>query len=338
MRFLHQWRMALLFMISGAGVYFSLASRSGGKFLKERFIRIFIPLLVGMFIIVPPQIYLERLTQGQTFSYLQFYPSVFEFVSYPKGSFSWHHLWYLAYIFIYSVLALPLLLFIKNSSKLTNWLADIFASPIVLIAVPVAWHVLGNAWLEDRFPDTNNLTRDWNNHFHSFSLFITGFILCTQPRFWEILKRWRKLNLGIWICITTVLYAFYWGHDRDFPEWSIQIYRVIKVMNAWCILLSIFGYAYVYLRFSNPFLKYANEAVYPFYILHQTVIIILAYPIIDAGWPVWTKFSYLCIATFLICLGLYEVVIRRNNMLRFAFGLKPLRKEKDKAEFQPSQI
>lgn len=323
MRFPSQWRMALLFMISGAGVYFSLGSRTGGQFMKERFVRIFIPLAFGMFVIVPPQIYFERLTQGQTFAYGAFYKTVFDFVPYPNGSFSWHHLWYLVYIFVYSVIGLPLLLYIRRRPDLTASWAKFFSNPVTLILIPVIWHMIGNYFLAERFPTTHNLTRDWNNHFHSLTLFITGFVLCTQTTFWDTLMKYRKLTLTVWIALTSILYGRYWLVNGS-EGW---LYSIIQTTNAWCVLLCIFGYGYRYLRFSNPFLKYANEAVYPFYILHQTVIIILAYPIIN--WQVhwFVKFCYLSVATFLICLVLYHFLIKRINVLRVLFGMKAIREK-----------
>lgn len=331
MRFSSQWRMALLFMISGAGVYFALGSRSAGAFMKERFVRILVPLLFGMFVIVPPQIFFERLTQGHTYSYSEFYKTVFEFQAYPDGSFSWHHLWYLAYIFFYSLLGLPLLLFLRRNHKLTEKIANAFKSPFLLIAIPVIWHVTGSAFLAEKFPTTHNLVRDWNEHFHDFTLFVTGFVFCTQVAFWETMRKYRKLTLSIWVTLTFILYAFYWTSDRDVEGAERLLYEIIKTVNAWCILLSFFGFGYTYLRFTNSFLKYANEAVYPFYILHQTVIIVLAYPLIDSPSHWLAKFAYLCIATFSICLALYHFLIRRFGVLRIVFGLK-LNKSKKRSE------
>ncbi|KAA0990812.1 acyltransferase family protein [Dyadobacter aurulentus] len=327
MYFTGRWRMSLLFMISGAGVYFALGSRSPGSFLRERFVRIFIPLLFGMLVIVPPQIYLERLTQGETYSYAEFYRSVFEFQPYPKGSFSWHHLWYLVYIFFYSLAGLPLLLFIRRNIRMTSKWAVFFQKPLALILIPVAWHVGGSALLGHRFPTTNDLIHDWNQHFHYFTLFVSGFVLCTQPAFWEILKKQRRLLLIVWLVLLPVVYYYYFS-EREVTGLENIFNDLVKSTMTWCILLSFFGYAYVYLQFTNRFLRYANEAVYPFYILHQTVIICLAYPLINLPLHFWLKFGYLCVGTFGVCLVLYEFVIRRVSILGLLFGLKPKKRRK----------
>ncbi|MCE7062464.1 acyltransferase family protein [Dyadobacter sp. CY343] len=327
MYFSSWWRMSLLFMISGAGVYFALGSRSSGAFAKERVVRIFIPLVFGMFVIVPPQIFIERLTQGATFSYAEFYKTVFDFKPYPSGSFSWHHLWYLVYIFFYSIVGLPLLLFIRKNEALTARWAQFFRNPFALIVIPVLWHVMGDILLEARFPTTNDLIHDWKQHFHYFTLFVCGFILCTQEAFWEGLKTNRKVLLLVWLILSPIVYYYYFT-EREIGEGERIVYRFIRTTNTWCILLSIFGFAYIHLRFTNRFLRYANEAVYPFYILHQTVIICLVYPIINAQFSILSKFIYLSAATFAVCLFFYHFVISRLNILRLFFGLKPLKSKK----------
>ncbi|GAB2763110.1 acyltransferase family protein [Rhabdobacter roseus] len=326
MLFTNQWRMSLLFMISGAGVYFALGKRSAGTFLRERTLRIFLPLAFGMFVVVPPQIYFERLTQGETYSYLEFYQTVFQFQPYPQGSFSWHHLWYLAYIFVYSLVGVPLLLYLRRRPQLTARWAAFFSNPLWLIGLPVLWHWLGQVLLGDHFPTTNDLIHDWNQHFHYFTLFVSGFILCSQPRFWDTLVKWRWLTLGLAGVLTTALYVFYWIPGRSIEGLEVTFYLLLRIINAWCTLLAIFGLGYRYLRFSNGFLTYANEAVYPFYILHQTIIIALAYPLIDSSLSIGAKYLYLAVMTFLSCWVLYHFLIRRVNVLRVLFGMKPTSK------------
>lgn len=116
MAFFNQWRMPLLFFISGAAVWFMLDKYSPGRFVLERHKRLLFPLVVGMLIVIPPQVYYERLFQGATFSFAEFYKTIFSFVPYPEGNFSWHHLWYLPYIFVYSLVALPLLMLLKSAA------------------------------------------------------------------------------------------------------------------------------------------------------------------------------------------------------------------------------
>jgi glucan biosynthesis protein C len=116
--FLHLFRMPLLFFISGTVSYYMMQRRSTLSFIGMRFRRLFIPLLVGMFIIVPPQIYMERLNTGFEGNYWDFYKTVFNFIPYPKGSLSWHHLWFIAYLLIYDLLFAPLFAWLISPKSL----------------------------------------------------------------------------------------------------------------------------------------------------------------------------------------------------------------------------
>ena len=123
----HRLRMPLLFVIAGASVYFALRRNSVRQLLRERSRRLLVPLVAGMFLVVPPQLYFERLFRQQwSGSYLHFYTEkVLQFQPYPHGNFSWHHLWFIAYLFAYCLLLIPLFAYwYKYRSQLQpgNWL------------------------------------------------------------------------------------------------------------------------------------------------------------------------------------------------------------------------
>ena len=110
MELLHLVRMPLLMVIAGIATALALERRGAGACARDRVKRLLVPLLFGILVIVPPQIYVERVAAGAfTASYLAFYPTVLELEPYPEGgSLSWHHLWFVAYLFVYCALALPL--------------------------------------------------------------------------------------------------------------------------------------------------------------------------------------------------------------------------------------
>lgn len=108
MTFVNQWRLPILFVISGMGTAFALGKRSIGQFILERNYRLAIPLVFGMLMIVPPQVYIERITEGSfSGSYFEFWIGpAFQGV-YPEGNLSWHHLWFLPYLLVFSLLLAP---------------------------------------------------------------------------------------------------------------------------------------------------------------------------------------------------------------------------------------
>ena len=95
-------------------------------------------------------------------------------------------------------------------------------------------------------------------------------------------------------------------------------------MLCWAFLIAICGFASRHLRFSNGFLKYANEAVLPFYILHQTIILTVGYYVLRLDTSLWIEYLIIATISFIVIMALYELLIRRINLFRFLFGLKML--------------
>jgi len=86
--------------------------------------------------------------------------------------------------------------------------------------------------------------------------------------------------------------------------------------------LAIFGFASKYLNKPNNTLAYRNRAVYPFYNLHQTILIIMAYWLVDLNMHYGFKIILLVIGVFGITWIIYEFVIRRVKLLHPLFGIK----------------
>ena len=161
MYFIQQWRLPILFLISGMGTFYSLSNRSKKAFAKERVIRLFLPLMIGILFIIPPQVYFERLDRDQfTGSYFDFWPSQAFIGIYPEGNISWHHLWFLGYLLLYSLLLLPAFMYLKKrpDSWLLKKVRQIVVKPasIFWFIIPLyLWEIL----LEPYFPSTRALDR-----------------------------------------------------------------------------------------------------------------------------------------------------------------------------------
>ncbi|OZI10097.1 acyltransferase [Siphonobacter sp. BAB-5385] len=325
MQFVGAWRMALLFMIAGMGVWLSLGQRSVLEFLSERTRRILLPLIFGMFVIVPPQIYVERLTDGATFSYLEFYRTVFHFQSYPKGNFGWHHLWFLAYLFSYNLVSIPLLGAVRKpvNERFTAAWARFCAHPGWLILVPTVWYALADFLWQEEFLNLNALCSYGQRHWYYLSFFLMGYFVCAQRKFWDTVVHYRFLTLALMVVSTTLLYTFFWIDRPELTGWVLAVYTLLRTFHTWVCLLTLFGNAHYYLNFNSRFLSYANEAVCPFYILHQLIIVVVGYWLapLQMNWPM--KFILLVVSTFLTCWVLYHFLIRHLAWTRLLFGLKP---------------
>lgn len=334
MSFLNQWRLPLLFTISGIVVYHSLGKRTGGNFLLERTQRLIIPLIFGMLVIVPPQIYFERISNGVQFAnYWEFWKTVFNFVPYPLGgSLSWHHLWYVLYVFSYSLVALPLFLFLRNEKSigLRNKLGVFIKNHpnlIYLIFIPL---FLFSISLADRFPTTHGFFDDWYNHSISFTLFVSGFFISAINGLTDVMVAKRKQSLILALVPSIFLLLFVWGptfeifNDRT-PDFGF-IYQILKWILVPCWIYTFLGYGKLLLNKTSKVLTYANESVYPLYILHQTVMIAIGYYVIQWNWGIIPKFFLLVVLTFGGSFAVYELLIKRFNITRILFGMKSIKK------------
>jgi len=320
----HRLRMPLLFVIAGAGMWFALQRRSGTAFTGERTLRLLVPAIIGMFLIVPPQVFIERIAHGDWHGgYLDFFAQrVLRFEPYPAGDFSWHHLWFIIYLYVYVMLLLPLMLWWRKARPTLApgvWM--------LALALPLG---INEALLKPLFPESHNLVHDWYIFVHYLLLTAYGFVLASSPATWDWLARFRRPALVIAIASTiTVLGLLEAGIiQHDSPADAI-----LANVFTWTWLMVFLGFGRQYLSFGNRLLTWARDASYPIYILHQTVIIVIGYFVIRQPWGAWTKFWIVAAATLVVCVLLYEFLLRRTALLRLAFGIKQPGKEVAKTVF-----
>ncbi|CCH02236.1 acyltransferase 3 [Fibrella aestuarina BUZ 2] len=333
MRWLHRWRMPLLFFISGGGTWFALRKRTYGRYAGERFRRLFVPLVFGMFVVVPPQIYIEWLFRERfAGSYLDFYPEVFRFQSYRDGgqggAFSWHHLWFICYLFFYSLLSIPVFRWLKSDrgQRTIDRLAHLLDRPGGALALVVP------LWLNDLvlggfFPnETHALIDDWAYFMKNLLLFWYGYVLVSRVAFWQLLTDQRRIFLAATVVCTVILYGWRATISDETTEASAvlrTLYSFNSIGLTWFSVLATVGYGYRYLNVNKPILPHLTEAVYPFYILHQTVIVVIGYWALNKlKLGVWGGFWFISLSSLALCVLLYVALIRPLKPLRVVFGLK----------------
>jgi glucan biosynthesis protein C len=325
--YMHPWHMPLFFLLAGASTWFALRFRSGGQYTKERFKRLLIPFIFGVLVLIPPQSYLGlRLHSGYAESYFQWYPHFFQLIpadmdGYFLGGHTWGQLWFIFHLFVYSLVALPLLLFFNRESgqRLIGRLAAfctwpgmifVFAIPLFLIKYLFDLDIVGGDPL-----------------FYIF-FFIYGFILMANPRFGEAIDRHKAvaLVLGPVVCIVTAYFDIA-GWPRGIPGWSEPILEFyLDGLMPWCFMVALLGYGRQFLNFTNRFLKYAAEASYPYYILHQTAIVVIGFFVVQWNASVLVKFLTILAASFAASAIVYELLVKRINVVRFFFGMRPKKK------------
>jgi glucans biosynthesis protein C len=323
---LHQWRLPLLFFIAGVGVSYSLRKRNAIQFFGERVVRLFIPLLFAMFFLTPIQVYFERLQKGQIdMSYWEFFPSVFELVPYPEGTLTWSHLWFVVYLFVFTILLLPVFAFFKIRliSRLKQRLDGLFRSPITNLVLSTPF-ILFYFTLYIKWPVQGSLLDDWFLFNSSMTFYFFGFFLADLPTFWNTCERHRRLFLALSVFTASILIVqYYWTLELPKAQDSnLYWYGLLNGLQIWSIILTSVGYGKRYLNFSNQYLAYLTPAVYPFYILHQTIIVASGYYIVQLPIPLIVKMLLLIVVCFTTIAVSYHFVIKRFVLTRLLFGVK----------------
>ncbi len=321
------WGMPLILIISGASVFLALEKVSAGKYLKGLLARLLLPLLVGMFTHVAWQVYLENLDKGKfSGSFWSFYPHYFDGMYGFGGNFAWMglHLWYLELLFILSLLFLPLFLLLKKTrlgQRALQGLGNFLALPgaVFLLALPAI------LLMRVMDPETwgNQDLGGWSVVIYPI-YFIAGFVIISNQRLQIRIRQMRWLSFGMGLMLTPayLFLEFQKLYPALFPL-AHELADPLYCLTSWSWLLAVLGFGMQHLNFNPPFLKYANEASLPFYILHQTVIVTLSYFVVRWPIPDLLKFLTVLLASFAIVMGLYEFLVRRINLLRFLFGMKP---------------
>ncbi len=330
------WRLGLLFFIGGVAASLMLRKSGTASFLKRRSVRLLVPLIFGMFVIVPPQAYLEVVEKlGYDGGYRAFMGL---YVQGYKGFCqdgclklpTWNHLWFVAYLWIYTMLLGGLVALLgprldriaaRLGSLLHGW---------KLIVLPAAVLAIARIALVERFPTNHAVVNDWCNHAMSFLPFLLGALVARVPGFWSrpAAVRWQALAIAATCWTLWVM----WAHvtwDNATPA-AVAVLRPIMssayALMAWSATVAACGFAVRHLDFDSPTRRYLNEAIFPVYILHQTLIVVLAHAMKPLRIAPAPEALMLMVLTATLSFGIFELV-RRVRVLRPLFGLAPVKAE-----------
>jgi glucans biosynthesis protein C len=344
------WGMPLLFLVSGMGVRYALRARPAPAFARERLARLLLPFVTGLVVLVPPMFYLHRLGEfGFHESYWHFWLRFLDVPAMVGGLLShgsWAefdpaHTWFLYVLFLWSMLLLPLFLYLRGlrGSALVNraaGLADRHATVVLFgAAIPV---IVVEAALG---PDVD--TGGWERLAYLFFL-LYGYLIASDRRFEASLRRTRRPAAALAVVLTAALVA--WaaalGDSADVKGGGVPGLSALQAFAGWLWVVAILGFAGSFMtrrggrsatKTGSPSERpeprwrraagYANEAVLPFYVLHEPVIVAAAWVIVRWEVPIIAKYVALVIVSFVGTLALYETLVRRFRIPRFLLGMKP---------------
>jgi hypothetical protein len=331
MLLVNPWRLALLFLVSGAATAFIAARLAPGKLADTRTLRLLAPLMFGILVIVAPQSYYEVVEKA---GYSDGFPAFYARYLTADDSFcrgkdclvipTWNHLWFVAYLWVYTMMIALVLRFAPAwRERVAGVVTRALGGPGVILW---PWLVLALAriFLIGRFPSTHDLITDWYNHALYFTVFALGFLVARADPVWVAMeaRRWTALVLAIASYAFIAWYFLGRADPQGTPEWLRMVQRAVYALNQWTAIVAVCGFARRHIRRDGPVRAYLTDAIFPFYIVHQTAIIVFAMALKPGALRPVVEAPILIALVALTCFATYELV-RRVRVLRPLFGLKP---------------
>jgi glucan biosynthesis protein C len=329
------WRLTLLFLIAGAATRFMADNMSAWKLTGARMGRLWPPLLLAVFVIVPPQAYYEIVEAIRALPPEQAaqYPLALDnfYVKYVTASGNWcdsdgclttptyNHMWFVAYLILYTLALVPLLPLLRRAPKA---LSVLLAGPFLILT---PWLIMAalRVTLFPMFGESHDFREDWYLHALYFSVFLFGFAIAKHQLFFDrcVNLRWTALAIALvcWAAIITYFNAYPDGVTP--PEWLRAIMRSVRELDAWCAIVAAIGFAHRHLKNADgPVRQLLTQAIFPFYLIHQTIIVVTGHYIDDLQLPLWIEGPALIGITALGCWLFFDLG-RRVPVLRVWIGL-----------------
>ena len=332
------WRLTLLFLIAGAATRFMADKMRVRQFLAGRMVRLWPPLLLAMFVIVPPQSYFEIVEAVQAANGLapdhagwldNFY------IKYVTGSGHWcdadgclftptyNHMWFVAYLILYTLALIPILPLLRRIPAAVRGLV---AGPLLLL---VPWLYLSalRLTLFPLFGESHDFRNDWYLHSLYFSVFLFGFAIAKYQSFFDqcVRLRWIAVVLALACWAALVTYYNVYAEGIDPPEWLRLTMRSVRELDAWCAIVAAIGLAHRHLRGADgPVRRLLTQAIFPFYLIHQTIIVVAGHYLDELQLPLAVEAPLLLATTALGCWLFFDWG-RRIPVLRLWIGLSTTR-------------
>ncbi len=323
----NSWRIPLLFVVSGYATR-AVLMRAASKraFARDRTVRLMIPTLFAIVLIIPPQLWVELMVKhGYDGDYGTFWLTDYFRFGALDGLVmpTWQHLWFVVYLWVYTVVLALVAALIRNPAQIAAW-ADRLMSGAGLYLVPLAWLGLGGLVILPGVGVTHGFFDDPTSHWAHIPQFLFGVLLGNAPGIWATIRATWGWALAIAIASYLIVAAMEiaWPGDTPLPRDLVPVFRMARIVQGWCAIVALLGIADHYWNHDHRWRATLTEAVFPFYIIHQTIIVVLGWWALRFALPPAAEFTMLTIATIAGCWLFYDVG-RRIGPLRRLVGLRP---------------
>jgi peptidoglycan/LPS O-acetylase OafA/YrhL len=316
--FFSRWRLETLFLIAGAVSWHALAKRSSGQYVVERVKRLLVPFVFSLVAIFPLLVNARWLgrpgapTLGAM--YERFFIEAPTDLTGMDGHFTPSHLWFVLFLLLFSLVGVPLFQVLRRPSaqQAVDWALK-WPVTIYLFVVPLTLVRQANlVGLDDKDP------------LYFFLIFTFGYITVSQPRFQAAVDRYLPVSVAIAVAVTVASVVSFPRHPAPGTTDELAVLWLFRI-SQWTWVLAALGAGHRWLHRDGPVLRYASQAVYPFYILHLPLATLVACLVVRTSLPAGLKYTIIVIAAVGLSLALYEGVVKRVNVLRVCFGLPALK-------------
>lgn len=321
MVYFEQFRMPMLFLIAGASSTLVLKVISKSDFVKRRLLRLLVPLVVAVLFIVPPQNYIEHIDKYD--SYWTAWPEL-------AMQLSSNHLWFIEFLMVYMLVGVGFYALLASNAgrRLLDGLQWLVHRRFGLLSLTIA--MIGfKVTLKLMHPEYDKWLGNLSFTLYYGFFYFFGMMLIARNAIWHRLREQRRLHQGALLLCSIVFYGYYYSPDLS-EYLSLQqrwmIWWAVTAMVTWTGALTILGYAQQYLTQSRQWLSQCNLMIYPFYILHQTILILIAYPIVQWQASISVKLLSLLVLSFTATVLCCRLLIYPFNPVRWLFGVKPKQK------------
>jgi peptidoglycan/LPS O-acetylase OafA/YrhL len=336
--FIALWGMPFFFLMAGATSWISLGRRTVGQYIKARITRLLIPFIVGTILLTPIQVYYELIHKGwwkggsiiefilssevYHYYFFEFHPLIFGLEFFGRVG---YHLWFVAFLFLFALITLPGFLWLKKDSgkqfvaslaRLAKWRGG-----LLMFVIPM---ILARFVLQQDMPSDDYGLADF---VYYLLFFISGYVLIANEHFLKAIHRdwWLYLILGIpctlFFFSMEVIPVWDWMGSPGTPGFYLS--WTLHGINSWCWIMVMFRVGMWFLDYTNKWLQYLREASYPVFIVHQPIIVFIAFYVVQWEVNLVIKLLVVVIGSFAISFSLFELLVRRINPIRALFGMKP---------------
>lgn len=311
------------FVLAGWSAVVSLRARSPGRFTKERVSRLLVPLIFGVVIFGSMIKYIE-LYDGRDMGFhglreaewlqgiMQIDTPVGYFDFFPRNLMrlplmTWSHLWFLAYLFLISMLLLPLL------ARLARRTPNVSAPPAFAVYLPLIPMIAVLVTFDGYWPYFPNLIMDWTNFLY--------FTLCVAIG--AGIAAWPGFETRIRIEAPRLLLLFVIGFIGVAAFGESSWGRFFIGLVAWGGVGAGLGFAARANAARTRFTDYLGEATLPVYIIHHAPLLLIGWYLLPVAIPVWLKVIVIWLAAIAASLMIYHWLVRPWPWMRWLMGMTP---------------